>query len=134
MKKAPSTELWASEAPRAPARGICGEAKRNCAEATRLRPAGCAAVACRHFIGPKPLAKADPPRAATRGILAKASERGRHEKDPFLLVGHDWDVCLVKIRAFEKERLTGVFRQGVSTTVPNIEACGVPSFPIGSPC
>jgi hypothetical protein len=27
-----------SEAPRAPARGICGEAKRNSAEATRLRP------------------------------------------------------------------------------------------------
>jgi hypothetical protein len=38
-----------SEAPRAPARGICGEAKRNSAEATRLRPAGYAAVACRHF-------------------------------------------------------------------------------------
>jgi len=35
---------------------------------------GYAAVACRHFIGPKPPAKADPPRAATRGILAKASE------------------------------------------------------------
>ena len=28
-----------SEAPRAPARGICGEAKRNCAEATRRRKA-----------------------------------------------------------------------------------------------
>jgi len=63
-----------SEAPRAPARGICGEAKRNYAEATRLRPTGYAAVACRHFIGPKPLAKADPPRASTRGMLAKASE------------------------------------------------------------
>ena len=46
------------------------------ARQTRLRPTGYAAVACRHFIGPKPLAKADPPRAATRGILAKASERG----------------------------------------------------------
>ena len=67
-------KLSYSEAPRAPARGICDEAKRNCAEATRLRPTGYAAVACRHFIGPKPLAKADPPRAATRGILAKASK------------------------------------------------------------
>ena len=37
-----------SEAPRASARGICGGAKRNCAEATRLRPTGYAAVACRH--------------------------------------------------------------------------------------
>jgi hypothetical protein len=35
---------------------------------------GYAAVACRHFIGPKPLAKADPPRASKRGILAKASD------------------------------------------------------------
>jgi len=43
-----------SEAPRAPARGICGKAKRNSAVATRLRPTGYAAVACCHFIGPKP--------------------------------------------------------------------------------
>ena len=69
-------DAW-SEAPRAPARGTCGEAKRNCAEATRLRPTGYAAVACRHFIGPKPSAKADPPAAAARGILAKASEAGK---------------------------------------------------------
>jgi len=62
-----------SEAPRAPARGICGEAKRNSAEATRLRLTGYAAVACRHFIGPKPSAKADPLRVSTQGILAKAS-------------------------------------------------------------
>ncbi len=34
-----------SEAPRASARGICGGAKRNSAEATRLRPTGYAAVA-----------------------------------------------------------------------------------------
>jgi hypothetical protein len=38
----------ASETPRAPARGICGKAKRNSAVATRLRPTGYAAVACRH--------------------------------------------------------------------------------------
>jgi len=37
---------------------------------------GYAAVACRHFIGPKPPAKADPPRASTRGMLAKASQKG----------------------------------------------------------
>jgi len=37
-----------SEARRAPARGICGKAKRNSAEATRLRPTGYAAVTCRH--------------------------------------------------------------------------------------
>jgi len=73
--KAPPQTIFDSEAPRAPARGICGKAKRNSAEATRLRPTGYAAVACRHFIGPKPLAKADPPLASTRGILAKASER-----------------------------------------------------------
>jgi hypothetical protein len=37
-----------SEAPRASARGIYGKAKRNYTEATRLRPAGYAAVAFRH--------------------------------------------------------------------------------------
>jgi hypothetical protein len=37
-----------SEAPRAKARGICGKAERNYAEATRLRPAGYAAVTIRH--------------------------------------------------------------------------------------
>jgi len=46
-----------SEAPRASARGICGKAKRNCAEAaglgfdgspTRLRSSGYGAVAYRH--------------------------------------------------------------------------------------
>ena len=37
-----------SEAPRASARGISGKAKRNSAEATRLRPAGYVAVASRH--------------------------------------------------------------------------------------
>jgi hypothetical protein len=52
-----------SEAPRASTRGICGKAKRNCAEATRLRPAAASR---------SPLAI--PPRASARGILAKASE------------------------------------------------------------
>jgi len=37
-----------SEAPRASARGIRGKARRNCTEATRLRPAGFAAVTSRH--------------------------------------------------------------------------------------
>ena len=118
------TELWASEAPRAPARGICGEAKRNSAEATRLRPYGLRRGRLSPFL----------PVLPHGASWRRQVKEGKHEKDPFLLVGQDWDVCLVKIRAFEKERLTGVFRQGVSTTVPNIEACGVPSFPVGSPC
>ena len=54
----------ANEAPRAPARRICGKAKRNSAEATRLRPMGYAPVACRQ----------NHPRASTRGLLAKASD------------------------------------------------------------
>jgi hypothetical protein len=62
-----------SEAPRAPARGICGKAKRNSAVATRLRPTGYAAVAS-PFYRAEALAKGDPPRASTRGILAKARE------------------------------------------------------------
>jgi hypothetical protein len=37
-----------SEALRASARGIHGKAKRNCAEATRLRPSGFVAVTSRH--------------------------------------------------------------------------------------
>ncbi len=48
MRTQSADSCRASEAPRAPARGICGKAKRNSAEATRLRPAGYAAVACRH--------------------------------------------------------------------------------------
>ena len=74
-------------------RDICGRAKRNYAEATRLsilrsrataedgRPPGYAAVASRQLFGPKPLAKADPPRTSAWGMLAKASSpdtiRGR---------------------------------------------------------
>jgi len=40
ITQASSQMTVSSEAPRAPARGICGEAKRNSAEATRLRPYG----------------------------------------------------------------------------------------------
>ena len=40
--------LNVSEAPRASALGISGKAKRNSAEATRLRPLGYVAVASRH--------------------------------------------------------------------------------------
>ena len=52
-----------SEAPRTTTRGICGKAKRNCAEATRLRPAGYVAVASRYS---SPCFRA--------GIVAKASD------------------------------------------------------------
>jgi hypothetical protein len=89
-----------SEAPRASARGICGKAKRNCAEAagldfdgspTRLRSNGYGAVACRHRAAQaltrckrlRCMCAACPPRASARGILAKASEDGvKHASPP----------------------------------------------------
>jgi hypothetical protein len=47
-KMKPLRKILKTEAPRASARSILGKAKRNCAEATRLRPAGFAAVTFRH--------------------------------------------------------------------------------------
>jgi len=61
-----------SEAPRASARGICGEAKRNSAEANpAFRPPQLGLLR-----GTLRSRVAIPPRASARGILAKASEAG----------------------------------------------------------
>ena len=64
----------ASEAPRASARGICGEAKRNSAEANpafRLPQLGLLRGTLRPPV-------AIPPRTSARGILAKASDSMFH--------------------------------------------------------
>jgi len=63
-----------NEAPRASARGICGKAKRSCAEANppSLYARGASACAARATAW-SPVAI--PPRASARGILAKASDK-----------------------------------------------------------
>ena len=83
-------EKLQSEAPRASARGICGKAKRNCADSQRrrLRSVSQPAFALR-ATARSPVAI--PPRASARGILAKASEIYEKKTMPLLV---DWHLAL----------------------------------------
>ena len=65
-------EYWKEE--KTPAVATLWQGKPVFPSSVVLPQAGRSTGTCRHFIGPKPLAKADPPRAPERGILAKASE------------------------------------------------------------